>query len=75
MAQPIEILIDEKTTDKALDQLSTRTLDCYDSFLLEAALKAGVTNIITDDGDFSTIPGIHVFTSNRNVIKTAGTQT
>jgi hypothetical protein len=34
----------------------------------------GVVQVITDDGDFSTVPGIQVFTANRNVIQAARAQ-
>jgi hypothetical protein len=34
----------------------------------------GVVQVITDDGDFATVPGIQVFTANRNVISAARSQ-
>jgi hypothetical protein len=34
----------------------------------------GVLQIITDNGDFATVPGVQVFTANRNVIQAARTQ-
>jgi hypothetical protein len=34
----------------------------------------GVLQLITDDGDFATVPGIQVFTANRNVINAARSQ-
>jgi hypothetical protein len=34
----------------------------------------GVIQLITDDGDFATIPGIQVFTANRNVVTAARAQ-
>ena len=37
-------------------------------------MKAGIVKIITDDGDFSTVPNILVFTSNVNVIQAAKVQ-
>ena len=36
--------------------------------------REGMIQVITDDGDFATVPGIQVFTANRNVIQTAQTQ-
>jgi hypothetical protein len=39
--------------------------------MLEAMKKEGITQIITDDGDFVTVPGITVFTANDNVIRAA----
>jgi len=35
---------------------------------LEAMNSEGVVQMITDDSDFSTVPGIQVFTANRNVM-------
>jgi hypothetical protein len=46
----------------------------YDLFILETLKKEGITNIITDDGDFATVSGITVFTANRNLINTAQLQ-
>ena len=36
--------------------------------------KAGVTKIITDDGDYVTVPGIKVFTANGGAIAAAISQ-
>jgi predicted nucleic acid-binding protein len=74
IAAPIEALIDEATTDAALTRLLTQPVDGYDLFILEAIAKAGVVQVITDDGDFATVPGIQVFTSNQNVILSAQNQ-
>lgn len=46
-------------------------LDGYDLFMAEAALKAGVTQIVTDDSDYATVPGLKIFTSNQKVIQAA----
>jgi len=46
-------------------------LDGYDLFMAEAALRQNVTQIITDDGDYATVPGITVFTANQRVIEEA----
>lgn len=46
-------------------------LDGYDVFMAEAALKANVTQVITDDGDYATVPGLTVFTANQRVIQAA----
>jgi hypothetical protein len=42
--------------------------------MMENFSKAGVSQIITDDGDFATIAGIRVFTANWNVIQPAKDQ-
>lgn len=74
LADPMDILIDETSCDAALNRLKVQPLDGYDLFVIEGLLKANVTQIITDDGDFSTVPGLKLFTANQNVINTARTQ-
>lgn len=74
LAQPLEISIDNKTVGAALNRFQTEKVDGYDLFILESMKKHGVEQVITDDGDFSTVPNIKVFTSNRNVINTAKIQ-
>ncbi|MDJ0509322.1 MAG: hypothetical protein QNJ64_08730 [Crocosphaera sp.] len=74
IAVPVELTIDEKTTDAALNRFGTDLLDGYDLFILETMKKEGINNIITDDGDFSSVSGITVFTANKNVINTAESQ-
>jgi len=74
LAAPVEALIDEATTDAALTRFQTQPVDGYDLFLLETIAKAGVVQVITDDGDFATVAGIQVFTSNQNVILSAQNQ-
>lgn len=49
-------------------------VDGYDLFILEAMTAKGVIQVITDDGDFASVPGIQVFTSNRNVLNAAKAQ-
>jgi hypothetical protein len=74
MAQTVEIQIDETITDAALSRLSTQPLDGYDVYIIEAISMAGVVRVITDDGDYVTVPGIQVFTANQNVIAAAQNQ-
>lgn len=74
MAQTLDLQIDEQVTNAALSRLSSQPLDGYDLFILEAISKAGVLKVITDDGDFVTVPGIQIFTANHPVIKTAQSQ-
>ncbi|GAA6617406.1 hypothetical protein [Scytonema sp. NUACC26] len=42
--------------------------------MLEAIDKAGVTQIITDDGDYVSVPGITVFTANTGALAAASSQ-
>jgi predicted nucleic acid-binding protein len=74
LADPLVVKIDDPTTSAALARLQTEKVDGYDLFILESMKNNGVLQIITDDGDFATVPGIHVFTANRNVITAARTQ-
>lgn len=74
IAIPIPAVIDEATISAALTRLATESVDAYDMFLLEAAAKAGIIQILTDDGDFVTVSGIQVFTANQNVIESARIQ-
>ncbi|MEH1870167.1 hypothetical protein [Nostoc sp.] len=69
-----EILINEATTNIAFTRFQTQILDGYDLLILEAMDKAGVKQIITDDGDYATVPGIKVFTANSGAIAAATTQ-
>lgn len=74
LAEPISATVSEATTDAAMARFRSQQLDGYDLFILEAMAANGVTQIITDDGDFATVPGIQVFTSNPNSIKMASAQ-
>jgi predicted nucleic acid-binding protein len=71
MSKSLDLTVNADLTDKALQRMATESLDGYDLFLLEAMSEAGIQNIITDDGDYATVPGIQLFTANKNVIKTA----
>jgi predicted nucleic acid-binding protein len=71
LAHPLSATIDEPATDAALARLQTQFMDGYDLFILEAMTSNQVAQIITDDGDFATVPGIQVFTSNQNVLQAA----
>ncbi len=55
-------------------RLKTQRVDGYDLFLLEAMKANGLINLITDDGDFVTVPDITMFTANRNAITQATAQ-
>lgn len=69
-----DILINEDKTNTALKRFQTQLLDGYDLLILEAMDKAGVKQIITDDGDYLTVPGIKVFTANAGAISAAKKQ-
>jgi hypothetical protein len=74
MAVSTDIKVDEMTTNASLSRFQTQLLDGYDLLILEAMDKAGTVKVITDDGDYVTVPGIQVFTANCNVITAARNQ-
>jgi len=74
LAEPLTVTIDSPTATSALIRLQTEKVDGYDLFILESMRSHGVVQVITDDGDFATVPGIQVFTANRNVIQAARAQ-
>jgi hypothetical protein len=76
-AIPIDLTVDNaKFTDVALKRFQTQAVDGYDLLLLEAINRAGAgtVKIITDDIDYSVVPGIQIFTSNKYVIPDAVVQ-
>lgn len=76
LAQPLPqgTHFDAPTTDLVFRSLSTLSLDGHDLFALHAMQASGLTQIMSDDGDLCLVPGITLFTANRNVIKFAGLQ-
>jgi predicted nucleic acid-binding protein len=74
MGDPLQTLIDGAMSESAMNRFVKEKVDGYDVLILESMLSHGVTQIITDDGDFATVAGIRVFTANKNVISAAQTQ-
>ena len=74
IAASTDITINEALTNTALNRFKTQVLDGYDLMILEAMNKAGIDKVITDDGDYVTVPGIKVFTANQNAITAARSQ-
>ena len=74
MANPLAINIDHVTTNTALIRCQSEKVDGYDLFILESMKNHEIVQVITDDGDFATVPGIRVFTANCNVISAAQAQ-
>ncbi|HCM6912316.1 PIN domain-containing protein [Klebsiella aerogenes] len=74
LAQQVELNICNETTDSCLSNMQTNTLDGYDLMIHECMKNHQITNIITDDGDYTSVPGINVFTCNKNVISAARSQ-
>lgn len=67
-------LVDANATATALAELSATALDAYDVFALQACRASGITQIISDDGDFCLVAGIMLFTANGNVLSQARAQ-
>lgn len=67
----LNLEMDSGFMQSALSLFPSVGLDGYDLFMTEAALKAGVTQIVTDDGDYATVPGLTIFTANQKVIQAA----
>jgi len=74
IASPVDTLINEDFSKTAISRVSKDLVDGYDLFMLETMDNKGLTQIITDDGDFATVTGIQVFTANKNVIIAATQQ-
>ncbi len=74
LADPLIATIDNETVNAALIRFQTEKVDGYDLFVLESMKNNGVVQVITDDGDFTTVSGIQMFTANRNFITAARNQ-
>ena len=74
LSEPLTVTIDNPTVTDALKRLKNEKVDGYDLFILESMKKHEIVQVITDDGDFVTVPGIQVFTANRNVLQAARNQ-
>lgn len=69
-----DVLVNEETSEAALTRFQTQLLDGYDLLIVEAMDKENIAQIITDDGDYVTVPGIKVFTANNGAIAAARNQ-
>jgi len=76
LAVPLNLTVDDATTDAALNRFQTQAVDGYYLLLLEAISRAeaGKIKIITNDMDYAVVPDIQVFTSNNYVIQEANIQ-
>lgn len=73
-AEFLEIKLDLTLTDRTCQALQAIATDPHDYYMVESARLAGITQIITDDGDFATVPNVIVFTANNNIIQAAQAQ-
>lgn len=75
MARPLPaVSIDDESTDEALNDMSIYKVDGYDALTVRALQSSTSISVLSDDGDFSTVPNIKLFTANANVIKAAKSQ-
>ncbi len=76
LAVPIDLEVNEETTNAAMARFRAQALDGYDLLMIEAIGRAGAgqVKVITDDSDYATVPGIQVFTNNDIVLQQAPLQ-
>lgn len=74
IAPQVDLTICPNLTDTCASKMIGNTLDGYDLMIHETMLQHGISNIITDDGDYTSVPGINVFTINKNVLSSAAAQ-
>jgi len=73
-SKSLPCLVDEAVTRASLGRIELFCLDGHDALLVETIRQAGIRQIITDDGDFVTVPHIQVFTANRGALRAAAAQ-
>jgi predicted nucleic acid-binding protein len=71
MSQLAAVALDDATLADVVKRMGVAATDAYDALLLNAMAAHGVTGLLTDDGDFCTVPGITVFTGNHRVVMAA----
>ena len=74
LATSIETHVSDLMINAGVQRFQSELLDGYDLFLMEAANASGISKVITDDGDFSSVSGIQMFTKNQRVLSAAKTQ-
>ncbi len=67
-AEFLEIRLDLTLADRTCQALQAIAIGPHDFYMVESARLAGITQIITDDGDLATVPDIIIFTANNSVI-------
>lgn len=72
-AHSIPVTIDQTLTNGAVNELRTKLVDPYDLFFLNSINQEcyQVSHILTDDGDYASVPDITVFTANQAIIDLA----
>ena len=74
IANIVPLSVDLGVVHQALQSFRSSALDAYDQFALQAISAHGISQVLSDDGDFCTVPGITLFTANRTVISSANAQ-
>ncbi|MGB0560226.1 MAG: hypothetical protein ACPGVO_00270 [Spirulinaceae cyanobacterium] len=70
----VEAPVSLTVLNSAMSRLPQQCVDGYDLLILETMANVGIECVITDDGDYATVPGITVFTANKAVIQAAKQQ-
>ena len=71
MGAYFEIDLGKISTSNTIGKFGSFEVDGYDCLIADYMLSSGLSNIVTDDGDFASVAGITVFTANRNLIQRA----
>ncbi|NJM00303.1 MAG: hypothetical protein HC924_16585 [Synechococcaceae cyanobacterium SM2_3_2] len=74
IAASLDFQINEGNSNQVLARYATQPLDGYDLIMLESMVQEGFSQVLTDDSDFASVPGIQLFTANNTVIAAAHTQ-
>ena len=74
IANLIDLSLDQRMVNRALDALENYSIDGYDILIVEAMDRRGIINVITDDGDFASVPDVMLFTANPHTISVARRQ-
>ena len=71
MGEYFEIDLGKISISNSIGKFGSFEVDGYDCLIADYMLSSGLSNIVTDDGDFASVAGITVFTANRNLIQRA----
>jgi predicted nucleic acid-binding protein len=71
IAAIVPMKIDGTATAQAMNDYKTLSMDGYDLFNVAMLFKDGINQVLSDDADFATVPGIIHFTANPKVVAAA----
>lgn len=72
LSQYLDVAVNQDSVREARALIAQHPLDGYDAMLLTLGIREGLLQVLTDDSDFASVPGITVFTANPAVIQEAG---